>query len=86
MVGFGDITRRPSFGVVPIPSSLGRRLTSLNPTGFALRSRARPTRFWYERNFVLATSVGQSATKRHPICLTGRAAASPPKASARTLL
>lgn len=34
MVSFGDVTRRPSFGVVPISSSLGRRLTSLDPTRF----------------------------------------------------
>jgi endonuclease/exonuclease/phosphatase family metal-dependent hydrolase len=29
---FGDVVRRPSFGPVPLTPSLGRRLTSLNPT------------------------------------------------------
>jgi len=34
MLGFGDVTRRPSLGLVPIPRSTGRWLTSLNPKLF----------------------------------------------------
>lgn len=34
MLGFGDVTRRPSLGPLPISRSLGRWLTSLKPSRF----------------------------------------------------